>query len=72
MSGNDLGQLAGIEKFPDETEVNEFKLIELSDLFMSLEDQPRELEKALHQKAKDLLKENRLEDAWLTLLAFNN
>jgi len=72
LSGNDLGQLAGIEKFPDETEVNEFKLIELSDLFMSLEDQPRELEKALHQKAKDLLKENRLEDAWLTLLAFNN
>ena len=31
-----------------------------------------ELEKQLHQKAKLLLSENKLEEAWLTLLAFNN
>jgi flavin reductase (DIM6/NTAB) family NADH-FMN oxidoreductase RutF len=72
LTGNDLGQLAGIEQLPNETDVNEYKLIELSDLFVSLEDEPIQLENALHTKAKELLKENKLEDAWMTLLAFNN
>ncbi|MEJ6583886.1 MAG: flavin reductase family protein [Crocinitomicaceae bacterium] len=72
LTGNDLGQLAGIEELPNETEVNEYKLIELSDLFVSLEDEPIQLENALHNKAKDLLKENKLEEAWMTLLTFNN
>jgi flavin reductase (DIM6/NTAB) family NADH-FMN oxidoreductase RutF len=72
LSGNDLGQLAGIEELPNETDVNEFKLLELSDLFVSLEDNPSKLENELHTKAKALLKENKLEDAWMTLLAFNN
>jgi len=72
LTGNDLGQLAGIEQLPNETDVNEYKLIELSDLFVSLEDEPIQLENALHLKAKELLKENKLEEAWMTLLAFNN
>ena len=72
LTGNDLGQLAGIEELPNETDVNEYKLIELSDLFVSLEDEPVQLENALHTKAKELLKENKLKDAWMTLLAFNN
>ncbi len=72
LSGNDLGQLAGIEEIPNETDVNEFKLLELSDLFVSLEDHPVQLERALHTKAKAFLSENKLEDAWKTLLAFNN
>jgi flavin reductase (DIM6/NTAB) family NADH-FMN oxidoreductase RutF len=72
LSGNDLGQLAGIENLPNETDVNEYKLIELSELFVSLENDAVELEKQLHQKAKALLVENKLEEAWLTLLAFNN
>jgi flavin reductase (DIM6/NTAB) family NADH-FMN oxidoreductase RutF len=72
LSGNDLGQLGGIEALPDETEVNEFKLLELSDLFVSLEDDAVALELALHQKAKDFLKENKLKEAWMTLLSFNN
>ena len=72
LSANDLGQLAGIESLPDETEVNDYKLIELSDLFVSLEDEQVELEKRLHAIAKELLKENKLEEAWKTLLAFNN
>lgn len=72
LSGNDLGQLAGIESLPDETEVNEYKLIELSDLFIELEDNPEKLELALHEKAKVLLSKDKLKDAWLTLLAFNN
>lgn len=72
LTGNDLGQLAGIEELPDETEVNEYKLIELSELFISLENEPVKLEAELHTKAQGLLKENKLKDAWLTLLAFNN
>jgi hypothetical protein len=72
LTGNDLGHLAGIEVLPDETEVNEYKLLELSDLFVSLEDNPIELERELHIKAQQLLKENKLEEAWLSLLSFNN
>jgi hypothetical protein len=46
--------------------------MELSDLFLSLDDQPKELELALHKRAKILLEQNNLKDAWLTLLSFNN
>lgn len=72
LTANDLGQLAGIVTLPNETDVNEHKLLELSDLFVSLEDNPARLESELHQKAKALLKEDNLEEAWMTLLAFNN
>lgn len=72
LSGNDLGQLGGIEELPNETDVNEYKLLELSDLFVSLEDEQEKLEQALHELAKKLLTENRLEEAWKTLLSFNN
>lgn len=72
LTGNDLGQLAGIEELPNETDVNEYKLIELSDMFVSMEDTPAELEKELHKRAQQLLIENKLNEAWMTLLAFNN
>lgn len=72
LSGNDLGQLGGIEELPNETDVNEYKLLELSDLFVSLEDEQAKLEVALHERAKKLLTENKLEEAWKTLLSFNN
>jgi hypothetical protein len=72
LTGNDLGQLAGIEALPNETEVNEYKLIELSELFLSLEEDAIQLEIEIHKKAQELLKRNLLEEAWLTLLSFNN
>lgn len=72
LTGNDLGHLAGIEELPNETDVNEYKLLELSELFVSLENEPKNLEIALHLKAKELLEKNQLRDAWLTLLSFNN
>lgn len=72
LSGNDLGKLAGIETLPNETDVNEYKLMELSDLFVSLEDEPAQLEIELHKIAKRKLQENNLEEAWKTLLTFNN
>ncbi|MBU2019416.1 MAG: flavin reductase family protein [Bacteroidetes bacterium] len=72
LSANDLGKLAGIEVLPDETAVNEYKLIELSDIFLEFEDEQSTLELELHKRAKLLLTENKLEEAWLTLLSFNN
>lgn len=72
LTGNDLGKLGGIEEIPNETDVNEYKLIELSNLFVSLEDKAVELEVELHKLAQQLLKEDKLEEAWKTLLAFNN
>lgn len=72
LSANDLGQLAGIEDLPNETDVNEYKLLELSTLFLELEHDASALEQALHQKAHDLLAQNQLDEAWLTLLSFNN
>ncbi len=72
LTGNDLGQLGNIEEIPNETDVNEYKLIELSELFVTLEDNAIQLEKELHQKAKELLQNNKVEEAWMTLLAFNN
>ena len=72
LSGNNLGQLGNIIELPNETDVNEYKLIELSELFVSLEDEPAKLETELHRRAKGLLIENKVEEAWMTLLAFNN
>lgn len=72
LSGNDLGQLGNVEELPNETDVNEYKLIDLSEVFMDLEDEPAKLEQTLHQRAKDLLAEGKVDEAWMTLLAFNN
>ena len=72
LSGNDLGKLGGIEQLPNETEVNEYKLTDLSELFIEYEDNQKQLELVLHQKAKSMLNEDLLEEAWKTLLAFNN
>lgn len=72
LSGNDLGILASQRHIPDETSVNEYKLTELADLFISMEDDARELENALHQRAKKLLGQGNTEEAWKTLLAFND
>lgn len=72
LSGNDLAQLAGVTEIPNETDVNEYKLLELSDLFLTLEDEPEKLELALHQRAKELINKNDIEGAWMTLLSFND
>lgn len=71
LTGNDLGQLGSMLHLPDETAVNEYKLTELADLFIGLQGNPAELERALHEKAKQLLAAGHKEEAWKTLLAFN-
>ncbi|MCB0760954.1 MAG: flavin reductase family protein [Flavobacteriales bacterium] len=72
LTGNHLAQLGNVEQLPDETSVNEYKLIELAELFIELQDEPATLESRLHQQAADLLDKGMVNDAWKTLLAFNN
>ena len=72
LTGNNLGQLGNIEQLPNETDVNEYKLLELSDLFLEYENNKIELEKQLHQRAKTLLEQGKTNEAWMTLLAFND
>lgn len=72
LTGNDLGILGNVEALPDETEVNEYKLVELSDLFQKYEDSPSQLETELHMLAKQFLKNGDVLSAWKTLLTFNN
>lgn len=72
LTGNELAQLAGVESLPDETSVNEFKLLELADVFLEHQDNASELERVLHLMAKLKLGEKDVEGAWKTLLAFNN
>ncbi len=72
LSGNNLGQLGNVEKLPDETEVNEYKLLELSDLYLNNEKNTQALKTALHKRAKELLADGNVNDAWKTLLSFNN
>lgn len=72
LTGNHLGQLGNVEKLPDETTVNEYKLIELAELFIELENDAAALELELHRRAAALLDEGRVDEAWQTLLTFNN
>jgi hypothetical protein len=72
LTGNELGQLGVLEHVPDETRVNEYKLTELSDLFIAHHDRPKDLMEALHRRAQELLRDKRVEEAWLTLLTFND
>ena len=71
LTGNELGKLAGIESLPNETAVNDFKLIELSEIFLKFEDDAKKLEFSLHKKAQEFLLQNDLEAAWKTFLSFN-
>lgn len=72
LTGNDLGMLGNVDVLPNETDVNEYKLMELSELFIDCEDQPKKLEEELHKFAHQKLIENKIDEAWKALLAFNN
>jgi len=71
LTGNQLGILASLTQAPDETSVNDYKLEELSELFMELQDEPEKLQEALHKRAARELSTGNVENAWKTLLSFN-
>lgn len=72
LTGNDLGRLGNVESLPAELEVNDHKLFELSDIFVTHEDDAVTLETELHKIAKEQINNNQIEMAWKTLLAFND
>jgi flavin reductase (DIM6/NTAB) family NADH-FMN oxidoreductase RutF len=72
LTGYNIGQLASVFSLPDETDVNEYKLTELADIFITNDKKPRELEQKLQEHAKMLLEVNKTVEAWKTLLAFNH
>jgi len=72
LTGNDLGKLGKVETLPNETDVNEHKLIELAEIFMDLEDNQPALEQRLHELAREQLASGEVNTAWKTLLTFNN
>lgn len=71
LTGNHLAMLGGCEAMPDETDVNEHKLLELAEVFMEHESDGRKLEEVLHRTAADLLDRGMVDEAWKTLLCFN-
>ena len=71
LTDNERARLGSAPSIPDETDVNEHKLIELSDLFMAHEDDAAALEQALYTEAKARLEQGDVDGAWKTLLAYN-
>ena len=71
LNANQLALLGSAQALPDETDVNEHKLLELSDLFMEHEDDAAALEKALFSEAGKRLEQADVDGAWMTLLAYN-
>ena len=71
LTANERARLGAAPEIPDETEVNEHKLLELSDLFMEHEDDASALESALFREAKQRLEQGDVDGAWKTLLAYN-
>ena len=71
LTGNQLAKLASVTALPDETDVNEYKLTELAELFMEFDKNYDALELALHKKSAELIGNNNVADAWKTLLSLN-
>jgi hypothetical protein len=69
LTGNNLGQLGNVEVLPTDIEVDNYaqspEIKELLDATMG-DNQTREIQ--LHLKAKELLDEGRVEEAWKVLL----
>jgi flavin reductase (DIM6/NTAB) family NADH-FMN oxidoreductase RutF len=69
LTGNNLGQLGNVEALPTDEEIEEYiQAPEIKDLLDATigDSQTRELQ--LHLKAKQLLDEGRVEEAWKVLL----
>ena len=68
LSGNDLAKLANVEALPSEEDVDKFK--ENTDIAHMLQTatDDEEAREELHYHAKALLEENKILEAWNTLL----
>ncbi|GAB4011213.1 flavin reductase family protein [Spirosoma migulaei] len=70
LTGNDLGKLGSCVNLPTTEEVNAYRASGiLNDLFDEARNGCQYLPDLLHLRAKQLLTENKVNEAWLTLLA---
>lgn len=68
LSGNDLGKLGNIESIPSAEEVDKWKKnSEICNLLDNCSED-EEMREQLHHFAKELLEENRVKEAWMSLL----
>lgn len=67
LSGNNLAQLANVKNIPDADAA--FNDEHLKNIFQYYSINPEEMEKELHNYAKQLLDENKVSEAWQVLLA---
>lgn len=68
LSGNDLGKLANISAIPGDEKVQDrSQWPDIQDMVMRAND-GSELREMLHEKAKELLASNKVEEAWTVLL----
>jgi flavin reductase (DIM6/NTAB) family NADH-FMN oxidoreductase RutF len=73
LTGNNLGQLGNVEKQPSREEVEMFKESQLlSDLLKTYGRNMPLDQKELHQLAKALLEDGKVDEAWKILLSENN
>lgn len=69
LSGNDLGKLGNVESIPTSDEIHEFSgMNEIIQLKEVLSSDPVNATLALHLAAKELLKADKISDAWKLLL----
>jgi flavin reductase (DIM6/NTAB) family NADH-FMN oxidoreductase RutF len=68
LTGRHLAILGNVESLPDETDVNDHKLLELADIFLEFQDNGSALELALHKHAVIEIDAGNVDEAWKTLL----
>ncbi|MGF7218296.1 flavin reductase (DIM6/NTAB) family NADH-FMN oxidoreductase RutF [Spirosoma lacussanchae] len=70
LTGNDLGKLGSVLSLPTPDEVNEYRLSgTLTELFNEARTGCQYLPDLLHLRARQLLAQNNVREAWLTLLS---
>jgi flavin reductase (DIM6/NTAB) family NADH-FMN oxidoreductase RutF len=70
LSGNDLGQLGGLQEYPNEKELEQIKADKrYANLINAYQDRPKDLHKVLHQYAKELIAQGDVKKAFGVLVA---
>ncbi|MCB0790991.1 MAG: flavin reductase family protein [Flavobacteriales bacterium] len=71
LTGRDLAKLADRSAEPDAAAVNEHRSTSIASVFQEHAGDPKNLHDALHRHAHALLEKDRVDEAWMTLLAYN-
>jgi flavin reductase (DIM6/NTAB) family NADH-FMN oxidoreductase RutF len=70
LTGNNLGRLGNVERLPSQAEIDEFRHTEeMKALFHKFDNEPVELEKAVHHLAQKYLEKKEILTAWKVLLS---